>query len=140
MKKIFVMMLVAVLGLTGCSNSVEAEETLEPEAESTVKLSELAPNPEELFDEMEFVIMIPEKEEIYQFCLNHADHAMFDIYVEASKKAGFVDANCILENNYQAYTEDGKYWIAVTYFPGTTTDPDNTYVYVDVRRVQKEEA
>ena len=133
MKKIFAMMLVAVLGLTGCSNSVEAEETPEPEVEPTVKLSELAPNPEELFDEMEFVLMIPEKEEIYQFCLNHADHAMFDIYVEASKKAGFVDANCILENNYQAYTEDGKYWIAVTYFPGTITDPDSTYVYVDVR-------
>ena len=59
MKKIFVMMLVAVLGLTGCSNSVKAEETPEPEAESTVKLSELAPNPEELFDEMDFVLMIP---------------------------------------------------------------------------------
>ena len=128
MKKIFVIALLMVMTLImfGCGSN----ET---------SLSDITPDPEILFPETTFEVTDSEDGDTYQFVLKDGTSEMFDIYVEACRDGIFTDVTTDLENYYAAYSYDGLYKIAVTYFPGIEDRSNsNTYVYIDIRKVIEE--
>ena len=129
MKKIFVMAILIVMIFSGCTSREE----------ETMSLSSIAPNAKDMFEGAIVEVTDPEDGDVYQFIIKNGTRDMFLEYTNACREGIFTKPNCDIENNYQAYTEDGLNWISVSYFPGTETDPSNTYVYVDVRNVDKDD-
>lgn len=131
MKNIF-MAILAFLVLSGCATQKTATE-------SGYILDTLPPNPEVVFDDPDYAVIDPPDGYTYQFIINDVTDDMFKQYVQECKDGIFTRPHCDIDTSYQAYTEDGAYWISVSlYHPHKDMD-SASYIYVDVREVQDKE-
>ena len=137
MKKLVIATAIALAALTGCGQEkepvVQEPTNVVVDVPAERSLAKMAPDPEIMFPGVDFEVYDPDDGECYQFILRQTTHEMFVKYTDACRADIFSEVICDLDNMFKAYTPEGMHRISVSYFPGTEDDPDNTYIYVDVR-------
>lgn len=135
---VFLLMVLAAVVLTACSNppaesqidetsststEQQSSETFSEsssgltESETEIQYATLIPDPKEYFENGDITMVDEDGGKAYVFQIKNFQDGEYEAYVEKCKEMGFSDISYESENEggkmFGAYTEDGMYWVEV---------------------------